>query len=320
MTTDLPLAATAPASATLRADDVSVAYDGVDVVRGARLELRPGCVTALVGPNGSGKSTLLRTLARLQKPRTGSLTLAAPPAGVEWSENVVRAPGKDDSRPLDRPSASEDAGPGDETVDGFELSLRQFARRVALLTQGRPTPGGLSVRDVVEFGRYPHRGRWGRSDPDGPAAVDRALGLTGVADLADRGVDQLSGGQLQRVWLASCLAQDTGVLLLDEPTTYLDLRYQVELLDLVRDLADSGRIAVGVVLHDLDQAAALADRIVVLSEGRIVAEGDPGDVLTPRLLTDVWGIRIDVDTDPTTGHLRTRAIGQHHTRAETPVR
>ncbi|WP_371740420.1 ABC transporter ATP-binding protein [Frigoribacterium sp. VKM Ac-2860] len=318
MTTDLPLAATAPASATLRADDVSVAYDGVDVIRGARLELRPGCVTALVGPNGSGKSTLLRTLARLQKPRTGSLTLAAPPAGVEWSENVVRAPGKDDSRPLDRASASE--GPGDETVDGFELSLRQFARRVALLTQGRPTPGGLSVRDVVEFGRYPHRGRWGRSDPDGPAAVDRALGLTGVADLADRGVDQLSGGQLQRVWLASCLAQDTGVLLLDEPTTYLDLRYQVELLDLVRDLADSGRIAVGVVLHDLDQAAALADRIVVLSEGRIVAEGDPGDVLTPRLLTDVWGIRIDVDTDPTTGHLRTRAIGRHHTRAETPVR
>ena len=314
MTTDLPLAATAPASATLRADDVSVAYDGVDVVRGARLELRPGCVTALVGPNGSGKSTLLRTLARLQKPRTGSLTLAAPPAGVEWSENVVRASGKDDSRPLDRTSA------GDETVDGFELSLRQFARRVALLTQGRPTPGGLSVRDVVEFGRYPHRGRWGRSDPDGPAAVDRALELTGVADLADRGVDQLSGGQLQRVWLASCLAQDTGVLLLDEPTTYLDLRYQVELLDLVRDLADSGRIAVGVVLHDLDQAAALADRIVVLSEGRIVAEGDPGDVLTPRLLTDVWGIRIDVDTDPTTGHLRTRAIGRHHTRAETPVR
>jgi iron complex transport system ATP-binding protein len=276
-----------------------------------------------VGPNGSGKSTLLRTLARLQKPRAGSLTLAAPPRGGgragEWAEDAAPGPGKDAFRPLDRTSEGEGEGQ-DESVDGFELSLRQFARRVALLTQGRPTPGGLSVRDVVEFGRYPHRGRWGRSDPGGPAAVDRALELTGVADLADRGVDQLSGGQLQRVWLASCLAQDTGVLLLDEPTTYLDLRYQVELLDLVRDLADSGRIAVGVVLHDLDQAAALADRIVVLSEGRIVAEGDPGDVLTPRLLTDVWGIRIDVDTDPTTGHLRTRAIGRHHTRAETPVR
>ena len=318
---DQPATATAPARTALRADDVSVAYDGVDVVRGARLELRPGCVTALVGPNGSGKSTLLRTLARLQEPRTGSLTLAAPPAGVEWSENVLRRGGKDDPGPLDRSGEGEGEGEGaGDSVDGFELSLREFARRVALLTQGRPTPGGLSVRDVVEFGRYPHRGRWGRADPDGRGAVDRALGLTGVADLADRGVDQLSGGQLQRVWLASCLAQDTGVLLLDEPTTYLDLRYQVELLDLVRDLADSGRIAVGVVLHDLDQAAALADRIVVLSEGRIVAEGDPGDVLTPRLLTDVWGIRIDVDTDPTTGHLRTRAIGRHHTRAETPVR
>jgi len=288
VTHDLPAEATPSGPAALHADDVSVAYDGVDVVHGAHVELRPGCVTALVGPNGSGKSTLLRTLARLQKPRSGSLTLTAPPAG--------------------------------ETLDGFELSLRQFARRVALLTQGRPTPGGLSVRDVVEFGRYPHRGRWGRADPDGPAAVDRALELTGVADLAGRGVDQLSGGQLQRVWLASCLAQDTGVLLLDEPTTYLDLRYQVELLDLVRDLADVGRIAVGVVLHDLDQAAALADRIVVLSEGRIVAEGDPVGVLTPRLLTDVWGIRIDVDTDPTTGHLRTRAIGRHHSRADVPVR
>lgn len=327
MTTDLPLAATASSSAALRADDVSVAYDGVDVVRGARLELRPGCVTALVGPNGSGKSTLLRTLARLQKPRTGSLTLAAPPRGDdragEWAEDVAPGPAKDTYRPLDPANGGHGHGHDQsqgEGVDGFELSLRQFARRVALLTQGRPTPGGLSVRDVVEFGRYPHRGRWGRSDPEGLAAVDRALELTGVADLADRGVEQLSGGQLQRVWLASCLAQDTGVLLLDEPTTYLDLRYQVELLDLVRDLADSGRIAVGVVLHDLDQAAALADRIVVLSEGRIVAEGDPGDVLTPRLLTDVWGIRIDVDTDPTTGHLRTRAIGRHHTRAETPVR
>ncbi len=154
------------------------------------------------------------------------------------------------------------------------------------------------MRDVVEFGRYPYRGRWGRPDPDGPAAVDRALALTGVDGLADRGADHLSGGQLQRVWLASCLAQETGVLLLDEPTTYLDLRYQVELLDLVRDLADDHGIAVGVVLHDLDQAAAVADRITLLEAGRIVADGPPDDVLTPERLTAVYGIRIDVDTDP----------------------
>ncbi|MFE0368693.1 siderophore ABC transporter ATP-binding protein CdtA [Streptomyces tendae] len=265
----------------LSATGVTVAYDGVDVVHDAAVRLRPGEVTVLVGPNGSGKSTLLRTVARLQRARSATLSL-------------------------------------DGSTDGLALTSREFSRHVALLTQGRPTPGGLTVRDVVEFGRYPYRGRWGRPDPDGPAAVDRALALTGVDDLADRGADHLSGGQLQRVWLASCLAQETGVLLLDEPTTYLDLRYQVELLDLIRDLADDHGIAVGVVLHDLDQAAAVADRITLLEAGRIVADGPPEDVLTPKRLTAVYGIRIDVDTDPLTGRLRTRPIGRHHIR--TPER
>ncbi|WP_268221609.1 ABC transporter ATP-binding protein [Streptomyces sp. EMB24] len=263
----------------LAASGVTVAYDGTDVVHDAELTLRPGEVTALVGPNGSGKSTLLRTVARLQRPRHAALTL--------------------------------DAG-----TDALALGPREFARHVALLLQSRPTPSGLSVRDVVEFGRYPHRGRWGGTDPGGRAAVDRALALTGVTDLADRGAEHLSGGQLQRVWLAGCLAQETGVLLLDEPTTYLDLRYQVELLDLIRDLADDQGIAVGVVLHDLDQAAAVADRIVLLADGRVVAEGAPEAVLTPERLTAVYGIRIEVDTDPLTGRLRTRALGRHHTRSE----
>ncbi|MBJ6629883.1 ABC transporter ATP-binding protein [Streptomyces sp. I4(2020)] len=263
----------------LAASGVTVAYDGTDVVHDAELTLRPGEVTALVGPNGSGKSTLLRTVARLQRPRHAALTL--------------------------------DAG-----TDALALGPREFARHVALLLQSRPTPSGLSVRDVVEFGRYPHRGRWGGTDPGGRAAVDRALALTGVTDLADRGAEHLSGGQLQRVWLAGCLAQETGVLLLDEPTTYLDLRYQVELLDLIRDLADDQGIAVGVVLHDLDQAAAVADRIVLLADGRVVAEGAPEAVLTPERLTAVYGIRIEVDTDPLTGRLRTRALGRHHIRSE----
>ncbi|MFJ3208024.1 ABC transporter ATP-binding protein [Streptomyces flaveolus] len=263
----------------LSATGVTVSYDGVDVVHDAAVGLRPGEVTVLVGPNGSGKSTLLRTIARLQRARSATLSI-------------------------------------DGTTDGLALTAREFSRNVALLTQGRPTPGGLTVRDVVEFGRYPYRGRWGRPDPDGPAAVDRALALTGVAGLADRGADHLSGGQLQRVWLASCLAQETGVLLLDEPTTYLDLRYQIELLDLIRDLADDHGIAVGVVLHDLDQAAAVADRITLLEAGRIVADGLPEDVLTPERLTAVYGIRIDVDTDPLTGRLRTRPIGRHHIRTE----
>ena len=267
----------------LRAREITVAYDGVDVVHGATLTLESAQVTALVGPNGSGKSTLLRTVARLQRARLGTMTLPTP---------------------------------DDPEVAGFTLSARQFARRVALMTQGRPTPGGLSVREVVEFGRYPHRGRWGRSDPEGAAAVQHSLELTGLAEFADRGVDQLSGGQRQRVWLAGCLAQETGVLLLDEPTTYLDLRYQVELLDLIRDLADERGIAVGVVLHDLDQAAAVADRIALLSAGRIIADGRPEDVLTAAGLSQIYGIQIEVDADPTTGRLRTRAIGRHHTRTE----
>ncbi|MFJ2744645.1 ABC transporter ATP-binding protein [Streptomyces sp. NPDC087440] len=268
---------TTPRGHTLSATDVTVAYDGVDVVHAASLELSPGQVTVLVGPNGSGKSTLLRTVARLQQARQAALTL-------------------------------------DEGTDGFALTPREFSRHVALLTQGRPTPSGLSVRDVVEFGRYPYRGRWGKADPGGRDAVDRALAMTGVTELAERGVEHLSGGQLQRVWLAGCLAQETGVLLLDEPTTYLDLRYQVELLDLIRDLADDHGIAVGVVLHDLDQTAAVADRIVLLKAGRVIADGTPEDVLTPERLTDTYGIRIEVSTDPLTGKLRTRALGRHHTR------
>ncbi|MFJ8731439.1 ABC transporter ATP-binding protein [Streptomyces bauhiniae] len=269
----------------LTARDVTVAYDGTDVVHQAALTLRPGQVTALVGPNGSGKSTLLRTVARLQRPRTATLTLAEPGEGADA-----------------------------EAVDGLALTAREFARRVALLTQGRPTPGGLTVRDVVEFGRYPYRSRWTRADAGGADAVRRALALTDLTELAERGAEHLSGGQLQRVWLASCLAQDTGVLLLDEPTTYLDLRYQVELLDLMRDLADDHGIAVGVVLHDLDQAAAVADRITLLRAGRIIADGAPEDVLTAERLTATYGIRIDVDTDPLTGRLRTRALGRHHAR------
>ncbi|WP_317231188.1 ABC transporter ATP-binding protein, partial [Clavibacter sp. MX14-G9D] len=290
----------ATAASALDARGVTVAYGDTEVVHGADLELLPGRVTVLVGPNGSGKSTLLRTMARLQSARSGSLTLRGGDADGAASGGTASADG---------------TAPTDGT-DALDLSLRRFARRVALLTQGRPTPGGLSVRDVVEFGRYPHRGRFGGADPEGRAAVDRALDLTGLVALADRGVDQLSGGQLQRVWLASCLAQETGVLLLDEPTTYLDLRYQVELLDLVRDLADDGRIAVGVVLHDLDQAAALADTVALLHDGRIVRTGTPAEVLTPDLLTEVYGIPVEVHADPTTGSLRTRAVARHHHRNE----
>jgi iron complex transport system ATP-binding protein len=238
----------------------------VDVVHGVDLVLPPARVTVLVGPNGSGKSTLLKSIARLHPISAGE----------------VRVGGE----------------------DARALSGRELARRLAMLTQGRPTPVGLTVREVVSFGRYPHRGRWNRSDPQGQAAIARALALTELAELADRDADTLSGGQAQRVWLAACLAQDTEVLLLDEPTTYLDLRHQVDLLDLVRDLADHHGITVGVVLHDLDQAAALADHLVLLDAGRVVAAGPPERVLEAPRLSAVYGLPIHVTQDPTTGLLR----------------
>lgn len=254
-----------------------LAYFGETVVHDADIELRGGEVTALLGPNGSGKSTLLRSLARLHRPETGD---------IAFPDGTLAA----------------------------ALSPKDFARRVSLLAQSRPVPGGVRVIDVVGYGRHPHRGRWRSGDEAGPAAVQRAMDICGVADMADRGVEALSGGERQRVWLASCLAQDTGVLLLDEPTTYLDLRYQVEILDLIRDLADDHGTAVGVVLHDLDQAAAVADRAVLLHAGRVKAAGTPAEVLTSENLTPAYGIDIEVDTDPVTGLLTTRPIGKHSRR------
>ncbi|WP_425524763.1 ABC transporter ATP-binding protein [Saccharopolyspora ipomoeae] len=256
---------------SVSAEGVDVAYGRDVVVRAASVTLRAGAVTALIGPNGSGKSTLLRTLARLHPPASGDIRFG----------------------------------------DGAELralSAKDLARRITLLSQQRTAPGGLNVRELVEFGRHPHRSRWSGHDPDGPAAVERAIELTGLGDIADRPVQALSGGQAQRAWLAACLAQDTALLLLDEPTTFLDLRYQVEILDVVRDLADEHDVGVGVVLHDLDQAAALADHLLLLEHGRISAEGTPDDVLTGENLTRAYGIEVEVHRAD--GRIHTRAVGR----------
>lgn len=258
----------------MRGVGIGLSYHGKPVVFGAGIELRRGKVTALVGPNGSGKSTLLRAMARLHRLDSGQVLL-------------------------------------EDALSTSELSAKEFARRVTLLAQSRPTPVGVSVADVVGYGRHPYRGRWRGDDADGPRAIAWAMEVTGITPMASRPVDELSGGELQRVWLATCLAQDTGVLLLDEPTTFLDLRYQVEILDLIRDLADEHQVAIGVVLHDLNQAAALADHVVLLHEGRIRANGEPADVLTGQHLTETYGITIEVALDPVTGRLTTRPIGRH---------
>lgn len=251
---------------------LSLSYHQRQVVRDGAISLKAGEVTALIGPNGSGKSTLLRALARLHKPDRGQINL-------------------------------------DDGQSTHDLSATEFARRVTLLAQSRPTPAGITVRDVVGYGRHPYRGRWRANDPDGPVLIAKAMSVTGVDMMADRPVDELSGGELQRVWLATCLAQDTGVLLLDEPTTYLDLRYQVEILDLMRDLADHHDVAVGVVLHDLNQAAAIADHLVLLDSGTVRVSGKPAEVLTAQHLSETYGIQIEVTREPL---LTCRPIGRHN--------
>jgi len=264
------------AAQALAGDDLVLGYRRQAVVHGVSVEIRPGTVTALIGPNGSGKSTVLRSLARLHAPTSGSVRL--------------------------------------DDHDVAPLSAREFARRVTMLSQDRPHPSGLDVRDVVAFGRHPHRGRFAPLTDADREAIEHALQVTGTASMELRPVDELSGGELQRVWLATCLAQETGVLLLDEPTNHLDLRFQVEILDLIRLLADDHGTALGVVLHDLGQAADVADQVVLLHEGRIRAAGAPADVLRGEVLSEVYGLPISTRRDPETGRLRVEPQGRHHAR------
>lgn len=252
----------------LSAERLTLGYEQSVVVRDASLAVVPGRVTALVGPNGSGKSTVLRSMARLHRIGSGRVTVT---------------------------------GPGEEPTDAAALAARDFARRVTLLSQSRPHPSGLSVHDVVAYGRHPHRRRFSALAETDRAAIETALRLTGTEAMARRAVDQLSGGELQRVWLATCLAQQTGVLLLDEPTNHLDLRYQVEILDLMRELADEHGTAVGVVLHDLNHTASVADEVVLMSEGRICLRGAPADVFDADVLSEVYGLPIATRLDEDTG-------------------
>ncbi len=263
----------------LHGDALALSYGRTRVVHDVSLHLRPGVVTALIGPNGSGKSTALRALARLHRIDAGT----------------VRVDGAEGPR------------------DAASLSAKAFARTVAMLSQSRPHPSGLEVRDVVAYGRHPHRGRFSSMTDADRRAIDEALSLTGLAQMEHRPVDELSGGELQRVWLATALAQSTGILLLDEPTNHLDLRYQIETLDLVCDLADRGT-AVGVVLHDLDHAASVADEVVLMHAGRVRAAGTPAEVLTSENLTEVYGLRIDTTVDAATGRVHVAPRGRHHDR------
>jgi iron complex transport system ATP-binding protein len=246
----------------LRTTDLRLAYDRTVVVDGIDLVLPDGRLTAVVGPNGCGKSTLLAGLSRLHKPARGAVLL--------------------DGRAL--------AG----------LSPREAARLVGLLPQAAQAPDGLTVPDLVRFGRQPHQGLLRQWSPEDQAAVGTAMAAADVEHLADRRLETLSGGQRQRAWIAMAVAQDTPVLLLDEPTAALDIGHQLEVFELLRRLAGAGRTVV-VVVHDLTAACRWADHLVAVHEGRVVAEGRPGDVVTPDLVRDLYGVEAVVVPDPVAG-------------------
>lgn len=252
-----------PQAAPLSGVDLTLAYDARTISEGLSIEVPRGKITVIIGPNACGKSTLLRALSRLLTPESGQVLLDG--------RDVQREPAK------------------------------AFARAVGLLPQSSTAPFGIVVSDLVARGRFPHQRllrQWSEADE---VAVRHALEATGLTELADRPVEELSGGQRQRVWIALLLAQDPPVMLLDEPTTYLDIAHQVDVLDLCRRLnRDDGRTLV-LVLHDLALAARYADHLVVMSEGSIVAEGPAADVLTEPLLDDVFRLRARVIEDPVFG-------------------
>ncbi|MGV2854365.1 ABC transporter ATP-binding protein [Glutamicibacter sp. AGC13] len=275
---DVASGAASAAPGTMLVHEVVLRYGKSTVVDGASIRLSPGEVTALIGPNGSGKSTLLRSMARLHERTAGVITI------------------------------SNSHG---EAREISTLNGRTFAHEVTLFAQSHATPEGLAVADIVALGRHPYRrGFSGLSDAD-HAAIAWAMELTGTTSMSRKAAGELSGGELQRVWLAVCLAQQTNVVLLDEPTNHLDLRYQVETLDLVHDLARRDRLAIGIVLHDLNQAAALADRLVLMKHGRVYASGTPAEVLTADNLSEVYEIPVQVLSDKQNGLLRIEPVSRH---------
>ena len=264
----------------LRAERLTLGYGSDDIVRELDVRIPDGAVTMIVGANACGKSTLLRGLARLLRPRGGAALL--------------------DGRSV------------------HEMRSVEVARVLGLLPQTPVAPDGITVADLVGRGRYPHQGWFRQWSADDDAAVTAALNATGTADLAGRPLAELSGGQRQRVWIAMALAQETDLLLLDEPTTYLDVNHQVELLDLLTDLNLGRGTTVVIVMHDLNLACRYADHIIAMKHGAIVAEGAPADVLDADVVSDVFGLHCEVVPDPVCGTPMVVPRGRHHTARMTP--
>jgi iron complex transport system ATP-binding protein len=253
---------------------LSLGYDGKTIVDTLDLTIEPGRVTVIVGANASGKSTLLRGIARLLRPEKGEVVL--------------------------------------DGADISSLSSKKVATVVGLLPQQPIAPDGITVSDLVGRGRYPHQGwfrQWSSSDD---AIVADALAATDTLGLAERRLEELSGGQRQRVWIAMALAQDPDILLLDEPTTFLDVTHQIEVLDLLLELNRERGTTVVMVLHDLNLAARYADRLVVMSKGQIIAAGSPSQTLTEAVVGDAFGLEARIVPDPVCGSPMVVPIGRFH--------
>ena len=258
----------------LIAENLSLGYGDRVIVDHLDLEVRTGVITTVIGPNGCGKSTLLRALGRLLKPRNGSVLLDGKAIG--------------------------------------SMRTKDVARTLGMLPQAPLAPEGLTVADLVARGRHPHQSWLRQWSSDDEGEVAEALALTGVSDLADRPVDQLSGGQRQRAWISMALAQGTDILLLDEPTTYLDLAHSIEVLDLVDRMHEELGRTVVMVLHDLNLAIRYSDQLIVMRDGSIVAAGAPKDIISAELLLEVFGLEAAVIADPVSDRPLVVPIGTRH--------
>lgn len=250
-------------TAKIQTRDLTLGYDAEDVIKGLATQIPAGKITSVVGPNGCGKSTLLRSMARLMKPRNGAVLL--------------------------------------DGHDISELPTREVAKCLGILPQNPEAPEGLTVRELAAQGRYSHQSwlrQWSKEDE---RMVEKALETTGVLELADRPLDTLSGGQRQRAWISMALAQNTETLLLDEPTTFLDMAHQIEVLQLLRRLNEEEGRTILMVLHDLNNASRYSDHIIALSRGKVFAAGPSREVMTPELFREVFHVEADIVTDPRTG-------------------
>ncbi len=246
----------------LYANELTLAYDDASIIHNLRLAIPMGQVTALVGPNGCGKSTLLRGISRLLKPKHGTVIL--------------------------------------DGQDIWKLPTKELAKRLGILPQSPVAPEGLTVHELVAQGRYPHQSWLQQWSAEDERVTQEALAITHIEDFADRPVDTLSGGQRQRAWIAMTLAQDSEVILLDEPTTFLDLAYQIDVLDLLYELNRQRKKTIVMVVHDLNHACRYADYLVAVKEGQIAAQGIPSEVVTERLVREVFGVECLIIPDPVT--------------------